>query len=103
MTRQTTNTSEDPAVSAMTIILSLPGCHSLKEKRGRLASILNRLRKAFNISISEIDRLDSWQTSVIACAVISNDRGFNQQVFSRVIAFLENNFPDEPIIEYHTS
>jgi uncharacterized protein YlxP (DUF503 family) len=71
----------------------------LKEKRGRLGAIMNRLRKDFNLSVAETDLQDSWQVAVVGCALISNDKCINQKVSGSLAAFVEAHFPDEPLIE----
>ncbi len=57
----------------LTIHLHLPGCASLKEKRGRLKPLLNQLHKKFNVSVAEMERQDMWQEAVIACALVNSD------------------------------
>jgi uncharacterized protein YlxP (DUF503 family) len=44
------------SLGLLTIHLHLPGCASLKEKRGRLKPLLTRLHREFNISAAEIDQ-----------------------------------------------
>ncbi|MCJ7659178.1 MAG: DUF503 domain-containing protein, partial [Anaerolineales bacterium] len=61
------------SIGILTIKIHLPGCSSLKEKRRRLKPLIERLHREFNISVAEIDHLDVWQTSMIACAPVSND------------------------------
>ena len=48
--------------------------HSLKEKRHVVKSLKDRLRAQFNVSVAEIDGLDSWQNSVVAAVTVSSDR-----------------------------
>jgi uncharacterized protein YlxP (DUF503 family) len=43
-------------LAILTIHLHLPGCASLKEKRGRIKPIMTRLRREFNLSVAEMDR-----------------------------------------------
>lgn len=88
-------------MTLLTIKLYLAGCSSLKEKRSRLQPILTRVRKEFNVSISEIGLQDVWQSAWIGIACISNDNIHNEQVLNNVIKFLEDNYPDEQILESH--
>lgn len=88
-------------LTLLTIKLYLAGCSSLKEKRSRLQPILTRVRKEFNVSISEIGLQDVWQSAWIGIACISNDNIHNEQVLNNVIKFLEDNYPDEQILESH--
>ena len=61
-------------IGILTIHLLIPGCASLKEKRGRIKPLLARLHRQFNISAAEMDLQDKWQETVIACGMVGNDR-----------------------------
>jgi uncharacterized protein YlxP (DUF503 family) len=54
--------------------LHLPGCHSLKEKRGVLKPLTTSLRRSLNVSVAETDHQDLWQRAEIACAVVGTAR-----------------------------
>ena len=54
--------------------LHLPGCHSLKEKRGVLKPLTTALRRSLNVSVAETDHQDLWQRAEIACAVVGTAR-----------------------------
>jgi Uncharacterized protein conserved in bacteria len=41
--------------------LHLPGCHSLKEKRGTLKPLTAALRQRLNVSVAETGHQDLWQ------------------------------------------
>jgi uncharacterized protein YlxP (DUF503 family) len=86
------------SIGLLTLHLFLPGCTSLKEKRGRIQPILARLHKEFNISAAEIEQQDSWQHAVIACALVSNDHGYTQRVLNKVARFVELTWPDENVV-----
>jgi uncharacterized protein YlxP (DUF503 family) len=81
-------------IGVLTLHIHLPGCRSLKEKRGRLKPLINRLHKEFNISVAEMDHLDNWGDSIIACALISNDNGHTQRSLQNVTRWIEKNWPD---------
>ncbi len=49
-------------------------------------SLKDRLRQRFNISVAEIDGLDSWQNSVVAAVTVSGDRVRAEQVLQAVEA-----------------
>jgi uncharacterized protein YlxP (DUF503 family) len=87
-------------IGLLTIHLQLPGVTSLKEKRSRIKPLLARLHKEFNVSASEIDRLDAWQESVIACSLVSNDHGYTQKALQTVLDFFERSWPDLPILSH---
>lgn len=79
--------------------LRLPGCASLKEKRSRLRPLLARLHSRYNVSAAEVGEQDSWQESVIACALVSNDRRHTQSALQTVATWVENDWRDVEIIE----
>jgi len=54
--------------------LHLPGCHSLKEKRGTLKPLTAALRRMLNVSVAETGHQDLWQRAEIACAVVGSAR-----------------------------
>ncbi len=88
------------AVSVLTIVLGLPGCSSLKEKRGRLKPLLNNLHRNFNLSVAEINAQDHWKEAVIGCAVISNDTHHNHAVFEAALQEMNRRFLDIELIDH---
>jgi uncharacterized protein YlxP (DUF503 family) len=86
-------------VGILTIHLHLPGCASLKEKRGRLKPLLNGLHKKFNVSVAEMDRQDMWQEAVIACALVNSDAKQVQRSLQTVVRWVEGNWTDGDVID----
>jgi uncharacterized protein YlxP (DUF503 family) len=54
--------------------LHLPGCHTLKEKRGTLKPLTAALRQRLNVSVAETGHQDLWQRAEIACAAVGSAR-----------------------------
>lgn len=75
-----------PVIGVLTLEIHVEESHSLKEKRHVVKSLKDRLRERFNISVAEIDFLDSWQSSVIAAVTVSRDRIRAEQVLQAVEA-----------------
>ena len=73
-----------PAIGVLTLEIHVEHSHSLKEKRHVVKSLKDRLRERFNISVAEIDGLDSWQHAVIAAVTVSNDRVHAEQTLHAV-------------------
>lgn len=73
-----------PAIGVLTLDIHVEYSHSLKEKRHVVKSLKDRLRERFNVSVAEIDHLDSWQNSVVAAVTVSNDRVRAEQVLQAV-------------------
>ena len=87
------------SIGILIITIHMPGCSSLKEKRGRLKPLIHRLHREFNISVAEIDHLNVWQTSMVACALVSNDAKHTQRCLQSVIHWVEDNRPDIIIVD----
>ena len=83
----------------ITIDLLVPNCSSLKEKRYVLSSIKTRLRRKFNISVSEIDFQNKWQRSRLAIAAVGADRTIVDQGCNKAFKLIENDFRVE-ILDY---
>ncbi len=81
-------------VGLLTLYLNIPGCSSLKEKRSRLKPFITRLHREFNISVAEIDRLDAWQETVVACALVSNDTSHTHRTLQQIVRWVETSWPD---------
>jgi len=60
--------------------LHLPGCHSLKEKRGTLKPLTAALRQRLNVSVAETGNQDLWQRAEIACAAVGSARAVVEEM-----------------------
>jgi len=89
------------AIGLLTLHIYIPGCSSLKEKRSRLKPLLARLHREFNISVAEVDHNDTWQSTTIACAVVSNDSRHAQRILQRIGKWIEATWPDLMIQDTH--
>jgi uncharacterized protein YlxP (DUF503 family) len=87
-------------VAVLTIELRLPGCASLKEKRGRIKPLLAGLHRQFNVSAAEIEHQDSHTACVIACSVVSNDGRHSQQVLDGIPGWIEARRPDLQVVDH---
>ena len=76
-----------PVIGVLTLDLHVLHSHSLKDKRQVVKSLKDRLRERFNISVAEIDALDSWQHAVVAAVTVSNDRAHAEQLLQAVERF----------------
>lgn len=83
----------------LTLHLRLPGCTSLKEKRGRIQPLIHRLRREFNLSVAEMALQDKWTEAVIACAVINSDAVVVRQSLQSVEKWTLNNWPDGMVLD----
>lgn len=86
-------------IGLVTIELHLAGIGSLKEKRGIIKSLTTRLQKQFNVSVAEVGYHDSWQSSAIAVATVTNSSALANQVIDSVLKWIERNYPDAEIVD----
>jgi hypothetical protein len=78
----------------LTLHLRIPGCSSLKEKRGRIKPFMSRLHREFNLSVAEMDFNDKWDETLIVCAMVGNDSAFLQSALQTVAKWTEANWTD---------
>lgn len=76
------------------ITLHLPGCHSLKEKRQVIKSLLARVRNQFTVAIAEVDEQDRWQIAVLGVSCVSNSSQHASEILEGVQRYIEETRPD---------
>lgn len=81
-------------VGVSQITLHLPACHSLKEKRQVLQSIMTRTRQKYEVAIAEVDEQDQWQIAILGVSCVSNSSQHIDQILGRVQRFIEETRPD---------
>jgi uncharacterized protein YlxP (DUF503 family) len=86
-------------ISLLTLHIQIPGCGSLKEKRGRIKPLLAGLHREYNLSVAEVDYQDKWQDALIACVLVSNDTAHSNRVMQAAIDFLSHRFPDLELVD----
>ncbi len=87
------------SVGILTLQVQLPGCRSLKEKRGRLKPLITRLHREFNISVAELERMDVWDEATIGCAMISNNHQISESTLQSIIHWVNKNWPDVLVVD----
>ncbi len=78
-------------IGACSIKLLIYESNSLKDKRHIIKSIIGRIQSRFNVSIAEIDLNDSWKSSIIGFACVTNDLNLANQILSNVIKFIDED------------
>ena len=79
--------------------LSMPGSHSLKDKRMVLRSLKDRVHNTFNVSIAEVAAHDRWRAAQLAAAVVSVDRTHAHQILESVVKYVEGR-GDAVLLDY---
>lgn len=73
------------------ISLRASWCHSLKEKRMIVRSIISRLKNKYNISISECDTLDIHNTITLGIISLCENSAQCDSKYEKIIDFIESN------------
>jgi uncharacterized protein YlxP (DUF503 family) len=77
-------------VGAAVVELHVHGSQSLKEKRGVVRSLVQRLRNRFNVSVAEIGGQDTWQRAVLGIASTGSDRSYVRGQLDKALVFIED-------------
>jgi uncharacterized protein YlxP (DUF503 family) len=84
------------------ITLHLPECHSLKEKRQIVKSLMARIRNQFEVAIAEVGENDRWQIAKIGVSYVSNSSQHADEVLQHVRRYVEETRPDLLITNIET-
>lgn len=84
------------------IMIYIPNCHSLKEKRSILSSYKFSLRKKYNISIAEIGNKNLWRKSIIGIVCVSDNRQIIERMIEKIISDTVNH-SEVQLINYQVS
>jgi len=87
-------------IGVCTLELSIPTANSLKDKRSVVKSVAARLRNEFNISVAEVDMLDSWRSATVAAVTVSSDRDYTHGLLTRVALWVERHRLDCELVDY---
>ncbi len=89
-------------IGACEITLHLPECHSLKDKRQVIKSIMARVRNQFELAIAEVDENDRWQIAKLGVSCVSNSSQHAGNILERVQRYIEETRPDIVISHIET-
>lgn len=78
-------------IGLLTLDIYVPYCNSLKEKRIVVKSLKDKIRKKYNVSISEIDFHDKWQRVRLGIAQVGNDYNFIEKNMNAIFTMIESN------------
>jgi uncharacterized protein YlxP (DUF503 family) len=77
-------------VGAALVEIHVHGSQSLKQKRGVVKSIIQRVRNRFNVSIAEVGGQDTWQRAVLGLAAAGNEAPRVRTSLERALAYIED-------------
>ncbi len=87
-------------VGICSIDLRIPGNDSLKGKRSVVRRIKERVKNSFNVSVAEVEDLDTLQRAGLGIAFVSNEASHVNSTGSKVVNFIEHMYIAE-VIDYH--
>lgn len=76
----------------------IPNAFSLKDKRQVCRSLVDKTRKRFNASVSEVDTQDVHRTLTIGVAVVSGDGAHARRSIDEIIRFMEEHTDAELVM-----
>ncbi len=79
-------------VGAGTVKIDIPYSNSLKEKRAVINSMKSRLANKFNISVAEVDMVDSRNIGVIGFSMVSIEKEYIHTAFEKFLKFINDSF-----------
>jgi uncharacterized protein YlxP (DUF503 family) len=77
-------------VGAALVELHVHGSQSLKQKRGVVRSIVQRVRNRFNVSVAEVGGQGTWQRASIGLSAAGTDERVLRNVLEGAVGFIEN-------------
>jgi uncharacterized protein len=76
-------------VGVLKLNLLIPENHSLKGKRGVLKRIQARVANQFNVSVTECDHQDLWQSAILGFGAVGSSRAVVEATLQRVVEFVD--------------
>lgn len=80
-------------VSMLLVLLEIPDCASLKDKRRVVHSLRDRVIRKFHVSAAEVDLQESITFAQVGVALVSNSKEYGEKVMQRVLSFVEGELP----------
>ena len=78
-------------VGLLQLRLNIVQADSLKDKRRAVKSFKDRLRSRHNVSVAEVDDLDAHRWSVVAVAMVGNDRRYLEGALQDIVTAAERH------------
>jgi uncharacterized protein YlxP (DUF503 family) len=63
-------------IAKLTLELSIPHAHSLKDRRQVVRSLKDKLRHSFNVGVAELDDASLWNRATLGIVAISASRDY---------------------------
>ena len=86
-------------VGVCKVRLQIPANQSLKGKRRVIASLCQRVRNRFGVSIAEVGDNESWQMATLGVACVSGSVRHADEVIDNVVAYIERSREDVVVLD----
>lgn len=70
--------------------LYMPENESLKDKRRVVKSLIEKVRRRFNVAIAEVDDLDLWRRAMLGMCCVSTSYSHAEQILNRVTQWIDS-------------
>jgi len=77
-------------IGAARVELHVHGSQSLKQKRGVVRAISQRVRNRFNVAVAEVGGQGTWQRVVLGISTVSGDSQSARRRLEKTIDFIED-------------
>ena len=88
-------------VGTLRIELALYEARTLKDKRRVIKSLKDRLANRFNVSVAEVDALNSPRRAVLGLAMVANEQRFVESCLDKVVDHVRHD-PRASLTDYET-
>jgi len=85
-------------IGLLRIELLIVDANNLKDKRGVIRSLLDNLRRRFNISVLE-EGNDKWRRAIISISLLSSNRRKCNSALNKIVDYMKEN-PKIEVINY---
>lgn len=82
-------------IGVLTLEFRLHGNRTLKEKRKVALSLKQKLRNKFNVSVAEVEAMDSHDTLVLGVVTTANETKRVESRLAKALAMIEASSPAE--------
>jgi len=76
-------------IGLLTLEIFLPDSRSLKNKRSQLRPLMERLRRNWNVSVTEVENRDAWQRASVAIASINTESAGAHHTLEKIVRHVE--------------
>lgn len=84
-------------IGTLKLSLYIHDNQSLKDKRRTVKSVVAKVQKRFNVSISEVGSNDKWQRVELGISTVGNDRRFVNSALDNILSYLDSLYLGEII------